>query len=62
MDLLEKLRKMYQKMEILALCIDRLHERYLLHNKLDDDYASSEFPIETEEHDELYTPRILYEK
>lgn len=53
---------MYQKMEILALCIDRLHERYLLHNKLDDDYASSEFPMETEEHDKLYTPRIVYEK
>lgn len=47
-------------MEILALCIDRLHERYLLHNKLDDD--SSEFPIETEKHEELDTSKIIYEK
>lgn len=49
-------------MEILALCIDKLHERYLLHNKLDDDYVSSEFPIETEEHRESYTSRIVHEK
>ncbi|XP_011068942.1 PREDICTED: uncharacterized protein LOC105154865 isoform X2 [Acromyrmex echinatior] len=49
-DLLEILKKIFQKMEILTLCIDRLHERYLIHNKLDDDYVSSEFPIETEEH------------
>ncbi|XP_012062501.1 PREDICTED: uncharacterized protein LOC105625793 [Atta cephalotes] len=61
-DLLEKLKKVFQKIEILALCIDRLHERYLLHNKLDDDYVSSEFPMETEEHRKSYTSRIVYEK
>lgn len=61
-DALENLKKTFQKMEILALCIDRLHERYLLHNKLDDDYASSEFPIETEKHPEFYTSKIVYEK
>ncbi|XP_018313494.1 uncharacterized protein [Mycetomoellerius zeteki] len=61
-DLLEKLKKVFHKMEILALCIDKLHERYLLHNKLDDDYVSSEFPIETEEHRESYTSRIVHEK
>ncbi|XP_011878765.1 PREDICTED: uncharacterized protein LOC105568024 [Vollenhovia emeryi] len=58
----ENLRKLFQKMEVLAFCIDRLHERYLLHNKLDDDYASSEFPMETEERRKLYTSQILYEK
>ncbi|XP_018376001.1 PREDICTED: uncharacterized protein LOC108769480 isoform X2 [Trachymyrmex cornetzi] len=62
-DLLEKLKKVFQKMEILALCIDRLHERYLLHNKLDDDYVSNEFPMEmTEEYRESYTSRIVDEK
>ncbi|XP_011645635.1 uncharacterized protein LOC105432493 [Pogonomyrmex barbatus] len=61
-DLLVNLKKIFQKMEILAVCIDRLHERYLLHNKLDDDYTSSEFPLEAEEDLELYTPRPLYEK
>lgn len=62
MDVLENLKKIFQKMEILTLCIDRLHERYLLHNKLEDDYASSEFPIETEKHSESYTSKIVYEK
>jgi hypothetical protein len=61
-DLSETLRKIFQKMEILAACIDRLHERYLLHNKLEDDYVSGEFPMETEEHRKLYKPTIVYEK
>lgn len=42
MDLLKNLEKMYQKLEVLAACIDTLQERYLLHNKLDDDYISKE--------------------
>ncbi|EZA52762.1 hypothetical protein DMN91_001617 [Ooceraea biroi] len=37
-DLLKNLERVYQKLEILAICIDKFHERYLLHNKLDDDY------------------------
>nr|XP_012221558.1 PREDICTED: uncharacterized protein LOC105671724 isoform X1 [Linepithema humile] len=45
-EVLQNLKKIFQRMEILAAYIDRLHERYLLHNKLDDDYVSSEFPTE----------------
>lgn len=60
--MLENLKKIFQKMEILVLGIDRLHERYLLHNKLDADYASSEFLIETDKHPDLYTSKIVYEK
>ncbi|CAL1673995.1 unnamed protein product [Lasius platythorax] len=40
--LLKNLKKVFQEMEILAACIDRLQER-LLNNKLDDDYVSNEF-------------------
>lgn len=57
-DLLENLRKIFHKIKILALSIDRLQERYLVRNKLED-YASSEFPNETEERQELYVSKIV---
>jgi len=54
-DLLKNLEKIYQKMEVLAACIDKLHERYLLHNKLNDDYISNEFSWDIKEPQALRT-------
>ncbi|XP_050449014.1 uncharacterized protein LOC126850247 [Cataglyphis hispanica] len=49
----QNLKKLFQKMEVFAACIDRLHERFhFLNNKLDDDYVSNEFSMETNEHQE----------
>jgi hypothetical protein len=54
-DLLKNLEKVYQKMEVLAACIDKLHERYLLQDKLNDDYISNEFSWDIKEPQTLRT-------
>ncbi|XP_070169158.1 cytadherence high molecular weight protein 1 isoform X2 [Polyergus mexicanus] len=45
-NVLQDLKKIFQRMEVLAACIDTLHERHLFNNKLDDDYVSNEFSME----------------
>lgn len=43
------LKEFFNKMDILSAHIDRLHERYLRMNQLNDDYISKEFSMETVE-------------
>lgn len=38
-----------QRMEILSAHIDRLYERYVRKNELNDDYISQEFPADSRE-------------
>lgn len=49
-NVLQNLKKIFRRMEVFAACIDTLHERHLLNNKLDNDYVSNEFSMETNEH------------
>lgn len=40
----QKIDNFYRKMEAVSAHIDRLHQKYLKTNKLEDDYVSREFP------------------